>query len=190
MGLYLLTLWTIVSCIPSFYAIPFLPHLQVGVVAGYSGYFLLGAYLAHLGRPSRCAMLISLAIFLTASAFTAALTILWTVADGHPNETAFTYFFPTVAIGTVALFRVFSFYQPGPIAGRVFSRLAALCFPVYFMHLVMLDILRGGMLGVAITPYFTQPIVALFVWSALTFTICAAISAVVRLLPGAARVVG
>ncbi len=67
---------------------------------------------------------------------------------------------------------------------------SSMVFPVYFIHLLVIEILKGGVLGFSITPFLIHPAVGILMMSLITFFVSMLISVVIRFIPYSSRVVG
>lgn len=176
---YLLALWFVVTCAPTYLAVPLLPLMQLTSLLGYGGYFVMGAVLATTPRGPRSATFWWLA-FGAGVVATVVLTAYFAQKTGTGPEQARAYFTPNVALTGVAAFMVLSRIRPDRRAAELLARLSGLTFMVYFMHVVVLvqvsDLVAG--LGVSV-PQSIQALVS----AGLTMAVSLAIAAGMRLLP-------
>jgi len=63
-------------------------------------------------------------------------------------------------------------------------------FPIYFMHLLVIEILKGGILGISITPYSIHPVVGILGLAVVTFFASMSIAVLIRLIPHSSRIIG
>ena len=145
----------------------FIPNLFIVKYVGwlgYIGFYVLGYYLSSY-RVLWIKKLYPLALLMLP--LTAVGTWLYTRYTGAYNNTLFVYFSPNVVIMTFALF-VFlktrnwtGFAARFPRVNTQVSRFADRSFGVYFVHVLLIDLLKNGYLwGIQVTPlvFFNQPI--------------------------------
>ena len=182
---YLLALWLLLTCAPLYASLPLLRLLHQTSLLGYGGFFVIGAVMAS--RPPAGPSWPWAVVFLASVAATFLLTRGASDAAGAVVETAFHYFSANVIAASVAAFVLLGRVRPGPRAAGVLHWISDRSFLVFFMHVVVLE--RVMILVPTFAPGLPRPIL-LPVVALVTFGICLAASAVLRLLPKAKEVLG
>jgi surface polysaccharide O-acyltransferase-like enzyme len=150
-----------------------------GPVAGYIGYFVLGAAIAT-HAPARLSArwrILAAAMFAVGYLATAAGTYILTVRNGNQlDEYFYSHFSPSVvimSIGVFLLLRDLGIAAQARSANDVmlrFIRFAAMAsFGVYLLHMIFLEILTYGMLGFAMGPLTFHPALAIPAISVVVF---------------------
>ena len=189
-GLYLLCFWLLVNCTPIYWSPsePLLSLLQQSSFLGYGAYFLLGAVVASSRRDTLPTYL-SLALFILGVLVTFFLTWSLSRTAGRPVEIAYSYFSPNVFLCSVAAFVLFTRAKvPARIAGAL-ERLGELSFIVFFSHVLVLEYVRYNPFIEELGQKLPMLLTILMI-SLLTFGISLVISTLIRLVPGARRVLG
>ena len=130
-----LGLYTVRSFIPYDFQYLAQEHwtLNVNMVGGYLGYFLLGAYLERLKRvPSKRALAITVAVMLAVSV----LGTRWdTFAHGAYSDRFTNYLSLFTFVLSAALFLLFKqCFRDKAVRGRLVPLLSGLSFPIYLLH--------------------------------------------------------
>ncbi|MBL7782827.1 MAG: acyltransferase family protein [Saprospiraceae bacterium] len=116
---------------------------------GYIGFYVLGYYLSTYRLPERLEKRIY-ALALLMPIVTAIGTWMLSVKKGAHDQSMYIYFSPNVVIMVVAFFSWLrwrdwsAFADRFPRFDRFIHHFAALSFGVYFIHALMLDILKNG----------------------------------------------
>lgn len=189
-GLYLLCFWLLVNCTPIYWSPsePLLSLLQQSSFLGYGAYFLLGAVVASSRRDTLPTYL-WLALFILGVLVTFFLTWSLSRTAGRPVEIAYSYFSPNVFLCSVAAFVLFTRAKvPARIAGAL-ERLGELSFIVFFSHVLVLEYVRYNPFIEELGQKLPMLLTILMI-SLLTFGISLVISTLIRLVPGARRVLG
>lgn len=137
---------------------------------GYIGFYVLGYYLSAytLSRPLKRALY---ALGLAMPLVTALGTWWLSLRSGAHDQTLYVYFSPNVIIMTAALFTWLresdwsAFAARWPRLDAWVHRLAGLSFGVYFVHVLILDVLKNGYLAgwhITSDTWFNQPVFPLF----------------------------
>lgn len=132
-------------------------RLFIPELCGYSGYFLLGWFLKNRvgaltrGKKALCALL-----YLLAWALIALGTRYYSIAGGVNDERLYEYQHLPVFVEAVCLFLLAREGRPTALR-RGLARLAPLTLGVYLLHPLMLDLLRGHVLGDALPKYVFIP---------------------------------
>ncbi len=146
--------------LPGFFIVEYIGWL------GYIGFYVLGYYLATYRFPQPMRKILY-AVALLMPFFTAIGTWLLSVQKGAHDQTLYIYFSPNVVLMAVAFFSFLRWYDWSSFADRFprFDRwihhFAALSFGVYFIHALILDILKNGYLlhwRTTTELFFDQPI--------------------------------
>lgn len=132
--------------IPGFFIVEYIGWL------GYIGFYVLGYYLGTYSLPKPWRNVLY-ALALLMPAVTALGTWWLSLQKGAHDQTLFIYFSPNVVLMTVALFSWLRWYDWSAFADRFprFNRwiqqFSSLSFGVYFIHALVLDILKNGYVG-------------------------------------------
>lgn len=129
--------------LPGFFVVEYIGWL------GYIGFYVLGYYLStySLSQPWKK---ILYALGLVMPVVTALGTWWLSLRAGTHDEKLFVYFSPNVVLMTMALFTWLkeidwqAFADRHPRFNALIHRFAALSFGVYFLHVLLLDILKNG----------------------------------------------
>ncbi len=145
--------------LPGFFVVEYIGWL------GYIGFYVLGYYLSAYSLPQPWKKnLYGLALLMPV---VTALGTWWlSLRAGKYDEKLFIYFSPNVVLMTMALFTWLKEFDWAAFAARhprldaAAHRFAALSFGIYFIHVLVLDILKNGYLGWHITSevFFNQPV--------------------------------
>jgi surface polysaccharide O-acyltransferase-like enzyme len=149
---------------------------------GYVGFYILGYYLITYRVPYR-KLLVALALALIP--VSAYLTWWATVRDGSYYQTFFIYHSPNVVLLCIALFTFLRYFDWAafairfPRVNRTVEHFSKVSFGVYFIHIIILDVLKNGYIfNVRVTPelFFNLPVMPWF-GTVLQATVIAALSA-------------
>lgn len=160
---YLLWLWLIFnSVLPLILYIEWLYvgytvnlGIKIPLITGYSGYFILGWALSRLPVPPK-ALSKWAALYVLGSAAIFGGTWLFTDAAGIFQAVLFDYFALPVVLQSVALFMLLKGLgdileeRIGPTGRRVWAHLGKYSFGMYLFHVMLLELLDGGGLGVSL----------------------------------------
>ena len=185
---YFLAIWIAITCLPAHFPIPLLNVIQQPSFLGYGGYFIAGALLAG-GNCDRVPTLAWFGLYAASSLATFLLTWYFSDKAGAPVEAAYVYFTLNVAVAALAAFKIFTRLNVGPLMGKILRWISERSFVIYFVHVVLLEQVRySGIidsLSHSLPAFFIILIISL-----LTFVYSLVIAALIRLIPGADRVVG
>ena len=145
--------------LPSFFFIKYIKWL------GYVGFYVLGYYISAHRLPNR-KWVYGLALFMPL--VTAIGTWYFSNEQQEYWNRMYNYFSPNVAIMTFALFLFMrNFDWPAfsvryPKINWAVGRFSKVSFGVYFVHVLLIDVLKNGYLGVKVhaTYFFTMPVQA------------------------------
>lgn len=140
------TITAVQHLVPGFFIAEYIGWL------GYIGFYVLGYYLtAYPVAPVAKKVLYPLGL---AMPFVTALGTWWlSMRAGAHDQTLFNYFSPNVVLMTISLFIWLKEYDWRAFADRhprldaLAQRLALLSFGVYFVHVLILDVLKNGYIG-------------------------------------------
>ncbi len=178
--LYFLSIWFVVSCVPIYFPLPFLSLMELNSFLSYGGYFLLGGLTASTAKPASHSTIPWLLVYFAASFITFALTWFLSKQSGQGVETAYLYFSPNVFVASIAAFLVLSRMRVNETIARILMWTSDHCFLIYFMHVVVVERVQIR-IGTAVPsfPLFIQILATTFI----TFLVCLAIAAALRLIP-------
>ena len=145
---------------PGFFVVEYVGWL------GYIGFYVLGYYLSTYSLPERWRTLVyALAILMPV---VTALGTWWLSArKGAHDQTLYVYFSPNVVIMVIAFFSWLRWHDWSVFADRFprfdafIHKFAALSFGIYFIHALVLDILKNGYIGnwhTTTEMFFNQPV--------------------------------
>jgi surface polysaccharide O-acyltransferase-like enzyme len=161
--------------------------------SGMLGYFLLGAYAFRLKVRSRLLMPIL------------ALSIAWTIVGtyivvGTLGESLSNFFYDassfSIVISSIALFLLLTAIPAESIANRfprgnkVIRLISNNTLPIYLFHIMILEALQKGYLGVKISLTTLNPIIEIPAITIITLIICLAILIPLKKIPYVKRLIG
>ncbi len=190
---YFLLLWLLGTSLPELFKrlTGFSTALEIPMVSGYLGYFLLGYWLAEVRLTSRGRWLTAL------GALAAVLATFWGTAWlSASSETIDAFFYSYFSLPTIlaAICGFLLFKDLGERLGRRAAGwlrpLAASSFGVYLVHILVIDLLRHGLLGVRLYSWMGNPLwfipltaLAVFLLSFLVFSLLRALPVVRLIVP-------
>ncbi len=190
MAIYLFSLWVVINSITIYYPIGTLQLLKLPNTLAWPGYFILGYYLATSETFKGISSRLSGFIFIAASLSTFALSWRINAASLTPNETAFEYFSPNVLIASCAAFVWIRKIEIQTSLVKPLEYLSSLVFPVYCMHILIIELLKGGLLGFSITPYTIHPLLGISALALSTLIVSMLITLLLRQIPYVSKVIG
>ena len=107
-----------------------------------------------------------------------------------PNETAYSFLSPNVVLASIAAFMLIQKLQIPNYLDKPLAFTSGLVFPIYFMHILVIEILKAGWLGFSVSSYSFHPSIGIFSLTAATFLMSLAIAAITRLIPHSEKIVG
>ena len=176
---YILIIWVIFTCAPIYWPLPIFNLMQQYSFFGYGGYFLIGGLIARQ-KMIRGGVLTWLLIYILSSAITFGLTWHYSREAQKPIEDAYHYFSLNVIVSTVALFSFFTSIKVKNSFAPVIRYVADLSFLIFLMHPPILE--RVGLYITALNLKLPT-LVTLLLITFISFMICLAISAIIRLIP-------
>lgn len=188
---YFLSGWFIVTCIPVFKSIPFISSTIGTDYVGWAGYFLIGGVIGHYFKNGvnlkKWHLLIALITYVFSVAVTFTLTWMLSSQANSPIQIAYEYFSPNVFFAAISVFIFIINIQVNDVTSKVLQWVSNLTFPVYFMHVVVLDIVHVNI----ITPEISMPIsFQVFSTAFISFIICLFVTSVLRLIPKSKAIFG
>jgi surface polysaccharide O-acyltransferase-like enzyme len=161
------------------------------IVAGWVGYYLLGAYLLKTRIPRRIAYIGNAASLLVA--FIGAWVI--TATTGPTNSGFFTnYQSFSIIIGAISAFSLLTAIHQNKIerhtkTNRLINWLGNNTLPIYLLHPIILDILINAILYFSI-PIIDNKLIYTPILTLTTLTITALIVYAIKKIPHASKVIG
>jgi len=137
----------------------------------------------------RLPLSILLLIFLISVLFTFGLTWRFSEQAAAPMEKAYLYFSPNVFVSVVAAFALISRARLSEGAAKGLQWISERSFLIYFVHVLALEFVRYSSFIAAVSRHFPM-VVTILVISVATFAMSLMAAAVIRLVPGAQRVLG
>jgi surface polysaccharide O-acyltransferase-like enzyme len=196
---YFLLLWFIGTGVVSLLTLTsFSPQVvwfrsNVFLITGMLGYFVLGAYITRLKfrRSVLYAMLI--------------LSTVWTVFAtyfliGSLGEFYSTFFMDassfSIILTSMAIFLILAavpnqtLQDKWPRANKVLQTISANTLPIYLFHLIILETLQKGYLGIQISVTNINPVISIPLVTAITLLITLAIVVLIKKIPYVRRIIG
>lgn len=187
---YLFVVWATFNSLNVYIPMPLIVPMQITMVIGYGGYFILGGLLNTTSWIN--VGLFKWAMFyLTGVLATFLITWMRTSASGVPDELAYSYFSPNVLLASIGAFMlVRKMGTPNGWGVQIVHWVSDASFFVYFVHVVVLEFLRYGTFGVKISTSDIHPGLSIPMLAIATFVFSIGIAGLVRLTPGSRRVFG
>ncbi|OIN54158.1 acyltransferase [Pseudomonas costantinii] len=189
-AVYFFGIWFLANAIKVYDHEPILNHLVLTDFLHWPGYFLLGFYLSKSNVFKALPSWFSLIVLGLASATTFLLSWYLNSDAPAPVETAMEYFSPNVMLASVAAFLLIGKIELSPRLIRPVAFFSGLVFPVYFMHLLVIELIKSGMLGFTLGLASMSSFSAILSLSLATFFVSLGIAAVTRAIPYSSRLVG
>ncbi|MBY0579457.1 MAG: acyltransferase family protein [Burkholderiales bacterium] len=187
---YFLVVWLVINSISVYIPMPFLVPMQMTMIFGYGGYFILGGML-NATRWINVGLLKWAMFYLTGVLATFLITWMRTSSSGVPDELAYSYFSPNVLLASIAAFMMIrKIRTPNGWGVRIVQWASDACFFVYFIHILVLEFLRYGTFGVKISTSDIHPGLSIPLLAIATFVFSMAVAGLVRLIPGSRRIFG
>ncbi|MBN1287138.1 MAG: acyltransferase family protein [Anaerolineae bacterium] len=189
---YFVLLWFVVASIVP--ALNKLLNLEIGiqfvVTTNLVGYFMLGHLLRGVKLNAK-QFKIALLVIAGCIAFSAIGTYILTVrADGVLDQSIYQRDSPNNVVYAIALFLVIKsldfkpLFQRYPRVQPVVSFLSAASGSIYFMHILVLELLAGGYLfGVKLSGFTVHPIVGIPLVTLVTVIICTLVIIILKKIP-------
>lgn len=190
LAIYFFILWFSINSITIYYPINLIQQLKLSGLLGWPGYFILGYYLSGSEWLLSISARLNILVFFLASLCTFCLSWHFNALSPSPIETAYEYFSPNVLIASCAAFLWIRQIKVHNSIVKPLEYFSGTVFPIYFMHLLIIEILKGGILGFSITPYSIHPVVGILGLAVVTFFASMSIAVLIRLIPHSSRMVG
>ncbi|MGE8066782.1 acyltransferase [Pseudomonas sp. NPDC089569] len=187
---YFFGVWFVINSVTVYFPVSILPHLTLTSFLSWPGYFLLGFYIVRSDIVNKIPAWCSALVFCLASLATFLLSWRINSLSPAPDETAFLYFSPNVLIASCAAFHLIRKIRVAPLLIRPVAFLSSIVFPVYFMHLLVIDLIKAGMFGFTLNLASMSTFSAIFSLSLSTFAVCLILAALTRVIPYSAKLVG
>lgn len=187
---YFFGVWFVINAVTIYYPVNIITHLTLTSFLNWPGYFLLGFYLIRSDILCKVPVWCSAIVFFLATLATFLISWRLNSLSPIPNETAFLYFSPNVLIAACAAFHVIRKIRVTAVLIRPVAFLSSLVFPVYFMHLLVIDLIKAGMFGFTLNLASMSTITSIFSLSLSTFAVCLVLTALTRVIPYSAKLVG
>ena len=190
LAIYFFVLWFSINSITIYYPINLIQQLKLSGLLGWPGYFILGYYLSRTEWSLSISARLNIFVFFLASLCTFYLSWHLNALSPSPIETAYEYFSPNVLIASCAAFLCMRQIKVHNSIVKPLKFFSSMVFPIYFMHLLVIEILKGGILGISITPYSIHPVVGILGLAIVTFFASMSIAVLIRLIPHSSRIIG
>jgi surface polysaccharide O-acyltransferase-like enzyme len=187
---YFFGVWFCVNSITIYFPLEIVPHLNLLDFLRWPGYFLLGFYLLRSDILDRVSVAVSLIVFFLASLVTFLITWKMSVWSGNAVETAFEYCSPNVMIAAVAAFHAISKLRLHRVLIRPAEFLSNIVFLVYLMHLLVIELVKGGMFGFHLNLVELSSFWTIISLSLTTFIISIGLACLIRIIPRSSMLFG
>lgn len=148
---------------------------------------MIGHYFKNGVNLKKWHLLIALITYVFSVAVTFTLTWMLSSQANSPIQIAYEYFSPNVFFAAISVFIFIINIQVNDVTSKVLQWVSNLTFPVYFMHVVVLDIVHVNI----ITPEIGMPIsFQVFSTAFISFIICLFVTSVLRLIPKSKAIFG
>lgn len=190
LAVYFFGVWFLVNSVTVYFPVSILTHLTLSSFLNWPGYFLLGFYLVRSDVLSKVPVWCSGVVFFLASLATFLISWRLSSLSPVPDETAFLYFSPNVLIAACAAFHMIREIRVPAVLVRPVGFLSSIVFPVYFMHLLVIDLIKAGMFGFTLNLASMSTFTSILSLSLCTFAVCMVLAALTRFIPYSAKLVG
>ncbi len=193
---YIIILWFIGACVPPL--IDLTTGLQIDstllLFGGYIGYFVLGLYLIGVKVKTKIVLaLLAVGVILT---FVGLITV--EVFFKHVSNSYFfdSYSSMTVVLSSIAAFLLLSKFPrnwPGnskPWFSRLLHLISENTLPIFFMHLIVLQLLNSGTFGIRISVLSIPSPIEIPLATAATLFICLGLIVVLKKIPVIRKLIG
>ena len=187
---YAFVLWFLINSAPAYYPINLLSELKLANFLNWAGFFIIGHYVTHASIFNRIPAWLCAVVFIFASLCTFFLNWRINAHSSIPNETAYNFLTPNVVLASIAAFLLIQKLQIPGYLDKPLAFISGLVFPIYFMHILVIEILKAGWLGFSISSYSLHPSVGILTLSIATFLISLTIAAITRLVPHSEKIIG
>jgi len=193
---YLIVIWFVaVGIVPVFQLLTgFSVNSNLILIAGWIGYFVLGAYLQKIHvRIWFLAGLLALGFLLTGY-------LAWVMNNPLHYLDQYYFFFnslaPNVVMASIAMFMILSKFRPDwpgkshPYVGKVAHAISVNSLPIYLGQLIVMESLQMGFFGFKLSLTVMNPIVEIPAITAVTFFITFGLVLVMGRVPVLKRLIG
>jgi surface polysaccharide O-acyltransferase-like enzyme len=187
---YFFGVWFVLNAVTVYFPVTIVTHLTLTNFLSWPGYFLLGFYIIRSDALSKVPAWCSAVVFCLASLATFLLSWRFNSLSPIPDETPFLYFSPNVLIAACAAFHLIRKIRVTPVLVRPVAFLSSIVFPVYFMHLLVIDLIKAGMFGFTLNLASMSTVTSILSLSLSTFAVCLVLAALTRVIPHSAKLVG
>jgi surface polysaccharide O-acyltransferase-like enzyme len=190
LAVYTFALWFLINSVPIYYPTSLLGWLTLTGFLSWAGLFIIGYYVTHAAVLNRIPARLCAIVFVFASLCTFFLNWRINSQSSVPNETAYNSLSPNVVLAAIAAFLWIQKLQIPKCLYKPLAFMSSLTFPIYFMHLLVIVMLKSGWLGFSISPYSFHPSLSILVLAIATFLISLTIAAITRLIPHSEKIFG
>jgi surface polysaccharide O-acyltransferase-like enzyme len=192
LSFYFFSLWFLINSLTIYFPFSLIKLMAIGDFMSWPGYFILGYYLAYTKQIPDISKTALLFVLLLAVLCTFGLTWYFNSNTNFIplNEIAYNYFSPNVVIASVAAFLWLKQLTISNYFAKILSFLSTLVFPVYFMHLLIIAILTGGVLGFSIDQFFIHPIIGILLLTASTLVLSLLLALIAKKIPYLSKITG
>lgn len=190
LALYCFLMWFLINSSAVYFPLPILNHLKLSSFFAWPGYFILGYYLAYSALPKKIPRKILALAYLIASLSTCILTYILNSNSHKPIETAYECLSPNLIIASIAIFLWFRKIKIPHTLAKYFAYASPLMFPVYLMHILVIEILKNGSIGISISSYSVHPAIGIIFLASSTFLISLTLAAISRIIPFSQKMFG
>jgi surface polysaccharide O-acyltransferase-like enzyme len=134
--IYLFVAWIITSCVPIYYNITLVSSLKLGGILNFSGYFLIGAFIASNNRYKFPTYVWAIA-YATGIGITFLITLQLSIKENTFVQTAYAYMSPNVALSSVSAFILFRRISINHHVAPWLLWLSDKTFIIYFVHIAV-----------------------------------------------------
>ncbi len=187
---YTFALWFLINSAPSYYPVSLVDQLKLTNFLNWAGFFIIGYYVTNTSTFKRIPARLCAMVFVFASLCTFLLNWRINSLSNVPDGTAYSFLSPNVVLASIAAFMLIQKLQIPHYLDKPLAFISGLVFPIYFMHLLVIEILKAGWLGFSVSSYSFHPIVGILSLTTATFLISLAIAAMTRLIPHSEKIFG
>lgn len=187
---YFLILWFVINAFNSYHYLSITKWMEISNFLNYSGYAILGAYLARKNISSKFPSYYWLILYLIGSMLTFTITWKLNINSSVPDKTAYVYLTPNVIIASIGIFVVLQKVNVPVYYNNLLKCISNNCFFIYFIHVLVIEKLKVQMLVIPILNPLDSPIIGSLILGIATFIISLLISILIRLIPHSQKLVG
>jgi len=197
---YFVALWFLgVAIIPFFeWLTTYTMNTNVFMITGFIGYFVLGTYLVTV-RMRRSTLWILMILGIALSAF--GTYVLAATVGGTEMYFFQQYLSPTIILASAMVFMLILTIKPPSIqkenspskvnkANNLIKVISANTFPIFLLHVMIIESIQKGYLGFAINRDTLNPIIEAPLLTAIVFFACLAIILLLKKVPYVSKLIG